>query len=102
MKEAGNHEDCIEQIQRLFAQRLDSETVEVDDKGRIRIDDWEMQDDIQALVAQTWKEVSTENLREVSDFDSYQKGFLKLFGFGLDGVDYTADTETHREVDLVG
>lgn len=101
MKAAGNHEDCIEQIQRLFSARLDSETPELDEKGRIRIDDWEMREDIQALVAETWSEVNTENLRSVSDFSSYQTGFLKLFGFGLDGIDYAAETEPLREVDLV-
>ena len=101
MKEAGNHEDCIEQIQRLFSDRLDIGEPALDDKGRIRIDDLEMREDIQALVAQTWQEVNTENLHSVSDFSSYQTGFLRLFGFGLDGIDYDAETDTLREVDLV-
>lgn len=99
MKAEGTHEDCIEQIQRLFADHLDGEPT-LDEGGRIRIDDWEMRDAIQAHVAEVWPQVTTENLREVSDFDGYQKNFLKLFGFGLDGVDYEAEADPLRDVEL--
>lgn len=95
MKEKGTHEGCIEQMHRLFADHYCAENgPTLDDKGRIRIDDWEMADDVQAAVAELWPKVSTENLREMTDFDSYQSEFLKLFGFGLDGVDYESDVET--------
>lgn len=97
MKEAGNHEGCIEQIERLFADHLASEAgPALDDKGRIRIDDWEMRDDIQAKVAALWEQVDTSNLRDISDFDGYQSEFLRLFGFGLEGVDYSAETDPVR------
>lgn len=97
MKEAGNHEGCIEQIERLFADHLASEAgPALDDKGRIRIDDWEMRDDIQAKVAALWEQVDTSNLRDISDFDGYQSEFLRLFGFGLEGVDYGAETDPVR------
>lgn len=103
MKEAGTHEDCTEQIYRLFSDQLYSENgPQTDDKGRIRIDDWEMRDEIQAAVAEVWKQVNTENLSSVSDFEGYQKGFLKLFGFGIDGVNYDAETDPLREVNLGG
>jgi enoyl-[acyl-carrier protein] reductase/trans-2-enoyl-CoA reductase (NAD+) len=93
MKEADLHEGCIEQIQRLFAEHLASGGAPVlDEKGRIRIDDWEMRPDIQAAVASAWRTVSTENLSAISDFSGYRKEFLRLFGFGLEGVDYEADT----------
>ncbi len=94
MKEKGLHEGCIEQIQRLFAERLyNNADVQLDSGGRIRIDDWEMQPEIQTAVAKLWPTVTTENLKSISDFEGYQKEFLKLFGFGLPGVDYEAESD---------
>ena len=98
MKEAGTHEDCIEQVQRLFADRLYGGSPDLDEAGRIRIDDWEMRPEIQAAVAEAWEKVTTENLDELGDFDGYHENFLRLFGFGLDGVDYEADTNPEREL----
>jgi len=92
MKAEGIHEGCIEQIQRLYAQRLyTGEVVPTDDKGRIRIDDWEMRDDVQSKVAALWKESTTESLPEIGDLAGYKQDFLNLFGFGFEGVDYLAD-----------
>jgi len=92
MKAEGIHEGCIEQIQRLYAQRLyTGEAVSTDDKGRIRIDDWEMREDVQAKVAALWKESTTESLPEIGDLAGYKQDFLNLFGFGFEGVDYLAD-----------
>ncbi|WP_284652218.1 enoyl-ACP reductase FabV [Flavobacterium terrisoli] len=92
MKAEGVHEGCIEQIQRLFAQRLyTGGAVPTDDKGRIRIDDWEMRDDIQERVKALWATATTENLPEIGDLAGYKQDFLNLFGFGFDGVDYNAD-----------
>ncbi|MDF2376964.1 MAG: trans-2-enoyl-CoA reductase family protein [Verrucomicrobiales bacterium] len=97
MKEAGLHEGTIEQIQRLFADHLSSGSApELDEKGRIRIDDWEMRDDVQSAVAEAWENVTTENLSELSDFSGYKNEFLRLFGFGLEGVDYESDTNPER------
>lgn len=93
MKEKGIHEGCIEQIQRLYADRLYSGgEVPVDDKGRIRIDDWEMREDVQSQIATLWGESTTENLVEIGDLAGYKQDFLNLFGFGFEGVDYNADT----------
>ncbi len=93
MKEKDLHEGCIEQIQRLFGDHLASASgPSLDERGRIRIDDWEMRDDIQAAVANAWEAVSTENLADISDFAGYKAEFLRLFGFGIDGVDYAAET----------
>ena len=93
MKEKGIHEGCIEQIQRLFQDRLfTGKSIPTDNKGRIRIDDWEMRDDVQAKVATLWKEAVTENLAEIGDLEGYRKDFLNLFGFDFAGVDYKADT----------
>ena len=94
MKEEGTHEDCIEQMDRLFRERLANGNPQPDDAGRIRIDDWEMTPHVQSLVAQRWKIVSTENLAELGDFAGYQSSFLRLFGFGLNGIDYSAETDT--------
>jgi enoyl-[acyl-carrier protein] reductase/trans-2-enoyl-CoA reductase (NAD+) len=93
MKAEGVHEGCIEQIQRLYAQRLyTGNAIPTDDKGRIRIDDWEMREDIQALIKTLWDSATTENLGSIGDLAGYKQDFLNLFGFGFDGVDYTADT----------
>ena len=98
MKAKGTHEGCIEQIVRLFKDRLYEGELNLDSEGRIRVDDWEMDPDIQAEVASIWPSVTTENLRAVSDFDAYQKEFLELFGFGLEGIDYSQDVEVDRPI----
>ncbi len=99
MKAKGLHEGCIEQMQRLFADHYCvAGGPTLDDAGRIRIDDWEMRDDVQAGVADVWDDVSTETLGDVADFAGYQRDFLKLFGFGLPGVDYEAESEPLREI----
>ena len=93
MKNRGLHEGCIEQIQRLFSARLyNGASPLVDDHGRIRIDDWEMRPEVQAEVASLWPTVTTENLPAISDIAGYREEFLRLFGFGLPGVDYEADS----------
>ena len=93
MKEKGLHEGCIEQMQRLFQDRLFSgKEIPTDDKNRIRIDDWEMRDDVQAKVKELWTIADTDNLTEIGDLAGYKNDFLNLFGFGFDGVDYKAIT----------
>ena len=93
MKAEGIHEGCIEQIQRLYAERLyTGNAVPTDDKGRIRIDDWEMRTDVQEKIAKLWGESTTETLVELGDLAGYKQDFLNLFGFGFEGVDYQADT----------
>lgn len=94
MKDEGTHEDCIEQMDRLFRDRIYSGNPQPDDAGRIRVDDWEMAPAVQELVAQRWTEVNTENLAALGDFEGYKSSFLRLFGFGLDGIDYSADVDT--------
>jgi enoyl-[acyl-carrier protein] reductase / trans-2-enoyl-CoA reductase (NAD+) len=93
MKAKGSHEDCIEQMVRLLNERLYGEDLQLDDLGRIRIDDWEMEPEIQAAVAEIWPKISTETLNVLSDYSGYQNNFLSLFGFGLQGVDYEEDVE---------
>ena len=100
MKAKGTHEGCIEQIQRLFAEKVytaDDKPV-LDAQQRLRVDDWEMEEDIQNGVKEIWPKIDSASLRELSDFDGYQKEFLKLFGFGLDGVDYAAPTQLERDL----
>lgn len=94
MKANGTHEDTIEQMDRLFRDRLYSGNPQPDEAGRIRVDDWEMDEKVQTLVDERWKAVDTENFSELGDLAGYQSSFLRLFGFGLAGVDYDADTDT--------
>lgn len=93
MKEEGTHEDCIEQMDRLFRDRLYGGSPQPDEAGRIRVDDWEMTPAVQSLIAQRWNEVNTDNLAALGDFSGYQTSFLRLFGFGLEGVDYAAEAD---------
>ena len=101
MKELGGHEGCIEQMQRLFSDRLYNQggNVPIDELGLIRMDDWEMEEKIQDAVTKVWPLVSTENLEELTDFEGYQTDFLRLFGFGIKGVDYEAEVEPEVDFD---
>ena len=93
MKEKGIHEGTIEQMQRLFAERLYSgHPVPLDEKGRIRVDDLEMREDVQTEVAKLWKDITTENLPTVSDIEGYRNDFFQLFGFNFQEIDYELDT----------
>jgi enoyl-[acyl-carrier protein] reductase/trans-2-enoyl-CoA reductase (NAD+) len=99
MKAEGTHEGCIEQIQRLFSARLYTNgSIPVDEKGRIRIDDWEMNDEVQKEVAELWKGATTENLTAIGDLAGYKSDFLNLFGFGFEGVDYAAEANEMQEI----
>lgn len=103
MKERGIDEGCIEQMDRLFRERLFNgrklEDIPVDDEGRVRVDDWEMREDVQRAVKNIWKNVTTENVLRNGDVPGYNKEFLKLFGFGLPGVDYSADVDIDVKID---
>ncbi len=97
MKAAGTHEGCIEQIYRLFAtQMYNGHTPTFDDAGRVRIDDWEMRPAIQDAVRKIWPGITTENLAAETDIAGYRSEFLKLFGFGVAGINYETETEPHR------
>lgn len=101
MNAAGTNEGCIEQMVRLFETRIYGPTgVDRDTDGRVHVDDLEMAPEVQSAVAEIWPEITTETLRDLSDFDLYQKEFLKLFGFGIEGVDYGADVDP--EIELIG
>lgn len=93
MKEKGIHEGTIEQMQRLFAERLyNNVETPLDEKGRIRVDDLEMRADVQEEVAKLWEQANTENLEEISDIKGYRDDFFQLFGFNFDNIDYDKDT----------
>lgn len=94
MKEMNLHEGCIEQMQRMFAEKIYVGEVKVDAENLIRLDDWEMRDDVQAKVAEAWDKINAENLNELADIEGYNKDFIKLFGFEAEGVDYEAETDT--------
>lgn len=91
MKEEGLHEGCIEQMQRLFSDKLIRN--EVDEAGRLRLDDWELQDNVQEKILAVWDKVTTENIKEYGDIDGYWEDFYQMFGFRYDNVDYSVDVE---------
>ena len=95
MKSLDIHEGCIEQINRMFRTQLYKDSgAELDDRARIRMDDWELRDDVQNKVKEVWPSVTSGNLFELTDYQGYKDEFLKLFGFGVTGVDYEAEVDT--------
>jgi enoyl-[acyl-carrier protein] reductase/trans-2-enoyl-CoA reductase (NAD+) len=92
MKQQGLHEGCIEQIDRLFRTRLGADAA-VDEARRLRLDDWELSPEVQKEVSRRWPLLSTETMDELADLAEYRSQFLRLFGFGIDGVDYAADVD---------
>ncbi|MBT3146057.1 enoyl-ACP reductase FabV [Neptunomonas phycophila] len=101
MKEQGVHEGCMDQVHRLFRTGLYGDTGLIDEGNRFRMDDWELRDDIQDACKALWAEISTENLFEKTDYAYYKSEFLKLFGFGVDGVDYEADVDPIVKFDVI-
>ena len=102
MKEQGLHEGTIDQLNRLFRDRLYAdEAPETDDSGRLRLDDWELRDDVQQACKDLWPKVTTENLFDITDYAGYKHEFLKLFGFERADVDYDAEVDTLADFDVV-
>lgn len=99
LEEKKIHEDCIAQIYRLFATRLyTGKPIPVDENGLVRMDDWEMRPDVQSIVAECWENLNEDNLKNSADLQGYHEDFLKLFGFGVKGVDYSADVKTDLKI----
>jgi enoyl-[acyl-carrier protein] reductase/trans-2-enoyl-CoA reductase (NAD+) len=104
MKEKGIHEGTIEQINRLFHDALyrqDGQPPKTDDEGRLRLDDWELRDDVQQACKALWPTVNTENLSQLTDYAGYRHDFLRLFGFARQDVDYEADVNPNVHFDVV-
>lgn len=93
MKDMGIHEGCIEQMNRLFKDKLYTDKVELDREGQIRMDDWEMRSDVQEKVKEIWDSVNDDTFKEVADIDGYWEDFYHMFGFKYDNVDYTVDVD---------
>lgn len=104
MKEKGIHEGPIEQANRLFHDRLyraDGAAAPTDDEGRLRLDDWELRDDVQIPCKAIWPTVTTENLKQITDYAGYKHEFLQLFGFDRGDVDYDVEVEADRRFDCL-
>ncbi len=102
MKANGTHEGCIEQMYRLFNEHLYAENPPARDQdGYIRVDDLEMQEDIQAQVTALFEEITTDTLMELSDLKGYQDEFYRLFGFNMPGIDYDVDVNPIRTIESI-
>jgi len=101
MKADGTYEGCIEQIQNLFIENIYSETPRLDDQNRYRQNYKELEDSVQQRVTDIWNSVDTETIDELTDYVAYHNEFLKLFGFGIDGVDYDADVSPLVEINYL-
>lgn len=93
MKEKNIHEGCIEQMSRLFTEKLFNGEVVLDETGKIRLDDWELREDVQKEVMDIWSKINTDNIKELADVEGYWEDFYHMFGFKFDNVDYTKDVE---------
>lgn len=93
MKAKNIHEGCIEQMARLYTEKLFNGEVPVDEKGMIRLDDWEMREDVQTEVMDIWAKINSDNIKELADIEGYWLDFFNMFGFKIDGVDYTKDVD---------
>ena len=103
MKEQGTHEGCIEQIYKLYKDHLCVQgALKRDSEGYIRIDDLEMQPDVQAKIAALWPTVASENVKSVTDLEGYCDDFYRLFGFNLPGVDYEKEVDPVVKVGSIG
>ena len=99
MKKAGTHEGCIQQMERLFREKLfGNQGPVVDENQLIRMDDWEMREEIQQEVAQDWESVDTATVQSLCDIDGYWEDFYQIFGFAVPGVDYDADVEIQVDI----
>lgn len=104
MKEQGLHEGPIEQLDRLFRERMyreDGHPPALDDEHRLRLDDWELRPEVQEACKALWPQVTTQNLFELTDYAGYKHEFLKLFGFDRDDVDYDAEVDPDVSFDVV-
>lgn len=104
MRQEGLHEGCMEQIYRMFSERLfraDGTKPETDNDNRLRLDDWELRENIQQHCRDLWPKVTTENLSELTDYQEYKAEFIKLFGFGIQGIDYDVDVNPYVEFDVI-
>jgi enoyl-[acyl-carrier protein] reductase/trans-2-enoyl-CoA reductase (NAD+) len=104
MQEKGVHEGTQDQLDRMFRERMfraDGKPAEVDEKGRLRLDDWELREDVQGACKALWPTVTTENLFELTDYAGYKKQFLNLFGFERADVNYDEDVATDVKFDCI-
>lgn len=98
MKEKGIHEGCIEQIYRMYKDKVYVDHIELDEGGRLRVDDWEMREDVQAEIFKLWPLISEENKEQYMDLDGYRVEFNRLFGFGFEGIDYDEDVDINVRI----
>ncbi len=101
MRAKGLHEGCMEQVYRLLSTGLYGDSAQIDDGNRFRMDDWELRDDVQQACRELWPQITTENLFDLTDYQLYKDEFLKLFGFGIEGIDYEADVDPVVEFDVI-
>lgn len=97
MKEQNLHEGCIEQAYRLFKEKL-TKNPKLDEKNRIRLDDYEMLPSVQQEVKKAWEKVNTTNLEDFADLEGYKKDFLNMFGFSFENINYDEDVDVNIKI----
>ncbi|MEI0492695.1 trans-2-enoyl-CoA reductase family protein [Brachyspira intermedia] len=94
MKNKGLHEGCIEQMYRLLNEKLyNGGEIPVDSDNRIRLDDWELREDVQKEVLDSWNKLTKDNLKEIADLALFRKDYMNMHGFDEEGIDYSQDVQ---------
>ena len=94
MKKRGLHEGCIEQMYRLLSEKLFSgKNIPLDNENRIRLDDWELRDDVQKEVLEDWNKLNKDNVKELADMSLFRRDYMNMHGFEIDGIDYSEDVQ---------
>ncbi|WP_217555004.1 enoyl-ACP reductase FabV [Vibrio metschnikovii] len=102
MKQKGTHEGCIEQMQRLFSDKLyTGKPVPVDSERLVRVDEWELAPDTQAQVQDLVHQMNGSNFTELGDYQGFKQEFLRLNGFGFPEIDYQQDVDLSPFMDHI-
>ncbi len=101
MKDKNLHEGCVEQAFRLFSEELYSGAeINLDKSGRIRLDDYELLEDVQDYVSENWAKFNTDTMDRIADFEGYRRDFMQIYGFDFEDVDYDKDVSPESEMTL--
>ena len=79
--------------ERMYQEKLFVDTPVLDETGQIRMDDWELREDVQSEIKAFWDKLYAHEIPDFSYIDEYWVAFRQLFGFDLPNVDYSKDVD---------
>ncbi|MGW1145198.1 enoyl-[acyl-carrier-protein] reductase FabV [Streptomyces sp. NPDC002454] len=84
----------VRQLAALWDQLTGLAPLALDDEGRVRLDTWELADEVQAAVAERWRAATTDTVADLADLEWFRTEVQRLYGFAVPGVDYTVPVAT--------